>query len=72
MEICICLVGEAQRPGECVSTVNIDHNTIYWVRCNGQLTPAGNIAMETCGKHTLFHMYTASGVTDKMVVRGVS
>lgn len=54
MEIRICLVGEAQRPAECVSTVNIDHNTIYWVRCNGQLTPGGSITMETSSKHTLF------------------
>lgn len=29
MEMCICLVGEAQKPTQCVSTVNIDHNTIY-------------------------------------------
>lgn len=67
MEICICLVGEAQRPAECVSTVNIDHNTIYWVRCNGQLTPGGRITMETCTKQTLFpYMYTGTGVTYKM------
>lgn len=48
----MCHVGEAQRPTECVSTVNIDHNTIYWVSCIGQLTPGGNISMETCSKHT--------------------
>lgn len=57
MEICVCLVGEAQRPAERVSTVNIDHNTIYWVRCN-QLTPGGSITMETCSKHTFFLMCT--------------
>lgn len=70
MEICMCLVGETQRPTECVSTVNIDHNTIYWVRCIGQLTPGGNISMETCSKHTdeLSHIYTVTGVTYKMSV----
>lgn len=36
MEMHICLVGEMQRPTECVGTVNIDHNTIYWVRYTGQ------------------------------------
>lgn len=65
----MCLVGEAQKPAECVSTVNIDYNTIYRVRCNGQLTPGGDIAMET-SKHTLPHrytrMYTATTVTYKM------
>lgn len=51
MEMHICLVGEKQRPTECVGTVNIDHNTIYWVRYIGQLTAGGSITMETCGKH---------------------
>lgn len=41
MEMHICLVGETQRPTECVGTVNIDHNTIYWVRYIGQLTAGG-------------------------------
>lgn len=50
MEMHICLVGETQRPTECVGTVNIDHNTIYWVRYIGQLTAGGSITMETCSK----------------------
>ena len=59
MEICVCLVGEAQRPAERVSTVNIDHNTIYWVRCN-QLAPGGSITMETWSKHTVFFSHVHS------------
>lgn len=58
MEMSICLVGEAQKPTECVSTVNIDHNTIYWVRHIGQLTPRGSITMETCSKHTFSHVHS--------------
>jgi len=34
MEICVCLVGAAQRPAERVGTVNKDPNTIYCVRCD--------------------------------------
>lgn len=55
MEICMCLVGAAQRPAECVSTVNIDHNTIYRVRCNDRFTPGSNITMETYCKDTRAH-----------------
>lgn len=51
MEMHICLVGEPQRPAECVGTVNIDPNTIYWVRYIGQFTAGGSITMETCSKH---------------------
>lgn len=51
MEMHICLVGEPQRPAECVGTVNIDPNTIYWVRYIGQFTAGGSITMETCSRH---------------------
>lgn len=47
MEMCLCLVAQAQEPAECVSTVNIDHNTIHPFRCTSRLTPGGSIAMET-------------------------
>lgn len=50
---------EAQKPTECVSTVNIDHNTINWARYSSQLTLGGRITMETCGKHAFSHMHTA-------------
>lgn len=71
METRMCLVGEAQRPAECVSTVNIDHNTIYWLRCNGQLTPGGISLWKPAAKHTLHvltwaHMCAATGIMYKM------
>lgn len=59
----MCLVGEAQKPAECVSTVNIDYNTIHRVRCSGQLTPGGDIAMETSERvlpHRCTRMFTAT------------
>lgn len=54
MEMCICLVGEVQKHTECVSTVNADHNTICWLRHNGQTAPGGSTAVET-----LSHEYEA-------------
>lgn len=62
MEMCICLVGEAQKPTECVSTVNIDHNTIYWLRHNGQLAPEGSIAVETLFPFCTKQVYTVQNV----------
>lgn len=62
----MCLVGEAQRPAERVCTVNIDHNTIYWVRCN-QLTQEG-ISLWKLAANTHSFPYVHSSWCYKMSV----
>lgn len=42
-------------PADCVSTVNIDHNTIYPFRCNSQFTPERLYRYGNLNTHTHTH-----------------
>lgn len=57
---------KVQKHTECVSTVNADHNTIYWLRHNGQIAPGGSTAVET---HS--HVYKASIQKDLDVLSAI-